>query len=95
MSINAITANYPEKFSPTVEVWGTADEILEGLPLVIDKHDYTIIDGPAGISELTRAILLRADLALVPVRTYRFRYSQRSRCREINKAGSVCSWRCP
>ena len=67
MWINAIRENDPEKFSPTVKVWGTADEILEGLPLVIDEHDYTIIDGPAGISELTRAILLRADLALVPV----------------------------
>lgn len=67
MWINAIAANDLEKFSPTVEVWGTADEILEGLPVVIAEHDYTIVDGPAGISELTRAILLRADLALVPV----------------------------
>ena len=38
-----------------------------GLPKVASQHDFTIIDGPAGISELTRAILLRADLALVPV----------------------------
>ena len=67
MWINAIASNESEKFMPTVEVWGTSDEILEGLPEVVSQHDFTIIDGPAGISELTRAILLRADLALVPV----------------------------
>ena len=67
MWINAIASNESEKFTPTVEVWGTSDEILEGLPEVVSQHDFTIIDGPAGISELTRAILLRAELALVPV----------------------------
>lgn len=51
----------------TIQVITTADDVLEQLPDISAAHDYTIIDGPAGISELTRAILLRCDLALVPV----------------------------
>lgn len=51
----------------TIAILTTPDDVLEKLPAIAAKHDYTIIDGPAGISELTRAILLRADLALVPV----------------------------
>lgn len=51
---------------PTIEVLTTTDEILDRVPAVSTEHDYTIIDGPAGLSELTRTILLRADLALVP-----------------------------
>jgi chromosome partitioning protein len=39
MWINAIASNESGKFFPTVEVWGTADEILEGLPEVVSKHD--------------------------------------------------------
>ena len=52
--------------SPTIEVLTTTDEILDRVPTVAESHDYTVIDGPAGLSELTRTILLRADLALVP-----------------------------
>ena len=51
---------------PTIEVLATTDEILDRVPVVADGHDYTVIDGPAGLSELTRTILLRADLALIP-----------------------------
>ena len=51
---------------PTIEVLSTTDEILDRVPVVASGHDFTVIDGPAGLSELTRTILLRADLALVP-----------------------------
>ena len=51
---------------PTIEVLATTDEILDRVPVVSSGHDFTVIDGPAGLSELTRTILLRADLALVP-----------------------------
>lgn len=49
-----------------IEVLTTTDEILDRVPDIAAAHDYTVIDGPAGLSELTRTILLRADLALVP-----------------------------
>jgi len=51
---------------PTIEVLATTDEILDRVPVVASGHEFTVIDGPAGLSELTRTILLRADWALVP-----------------------------
>jgi len=53
--------------SPTaVHVLQSPDDLLEQLPEISSQHDYTIVDGPAGLSESTRAILFRADLAVVP-----------------------------
>ena len=45
---------------------GYVDDILDRVPVAATRYDYVVIDGPAGLSELTRTILLRADLALVP-----------------------------
>jgi chromosome partitioning protein len=42
----------------------TADDLLERIPEI--GADYIVIDGAAGISELTRAAMLRADLVLIP-----------------------------
>jgi chromosome partitioning protein len=44
----------------------TPDDILEKVPELSARFDKLIIDGPAGLSEVTRAILLVADLALLP-----------------------------
>ena len=44
----------------------TADDILDGVPKLQTQFEHLIIDGPAGLSEVTRAILLVADLALLP-----------------------------
>jgi chromosome partitioning protein len=44
----------------------TADEILEGVPKLQTQFEHLIIDGPGGLSEVTRGILLVADLALLP-----------------------------
>ena len=41
------------------------DEILEQAPKLVEQFEVVIADGPAGMAELSRAILLRADLALV------------------------------
>lgn len=42
------------------------DELLEELPKLAALHEWVIVDGPATLSETTRALLLWADLALVP-----------------------------
>lgn len=42
------------------------DELLEQLPKLADEHDWLLVDGPATLSETTRALLLWADLALIP-----------------------------
>lgn len=49
-----------------VHVLSGSDELLEQIPGISDEHAYVVVDGPAGLSESTRAILFRADFALVP-----------------------------
>lgn len=44
----------------------SSDELLEEIPGLASQYDYLLIDGPAGLSEASRAILFRTDLALVP-----------------------------
>ena len=44
----------------------TPDEILDQVPRLGVQFDMLVIDGPAGLSEVTRAILLVANLALLP-----------------------------
>ena len=44
----------------------TPDDVLERIPEIHEQFDYVVVDGPAGLSEVTRAILLVADLALLP-----------------------------
>lgn len=45
----------------------TPDDLLEQIPELAKQYDLLIIDGPASLAEATRAILFRADLAIVPV----------------------------
>lgn len=52
----------------TVAAMESADDVIEQLPDIADAHDYVVIDGPGGISDLTRAMLLRADIAIIPVK---------------------------
>jgi chromosome partitioning protein len=49
------------------EVLQTPDELLEQIPELAGDYDYLIVDGPASLSEATRAILFRTDLAVIPV----------------------------
>jgi chromosome partitioning protein len=42
------------------------DEILDILPQLGEEVDYVVADGPGSNTETSRALLLRADLALVP-----------------------------
>ena len=49
------------------QVIQSPDDLLEQLTDLAAAVDTLVVDGPAGISEATRAILMRADLAVVPV----------------------------
>jgi chromosome partitioning protein len=42
------------------------DEILDQLPALARQSDFVVADGPGSNTETSRALLLRADLALVP-----------------------------
>lgn len=48
------------------EVIQSPDDILDKLPELSKNCDVLVVDGPAGLSESTRAILFRTDLAIVP-----------------------------
>jgi len=49
------------------QVIQSPDDLLEQLSDLAVGVDFVVVDGPAGLSESTRAILMRADLAVVPV----------------------------
>lgn len=42
------------------------DEIVAKVADIANRYEYTIIDGPAGLDEITRAILDITDIALLP-----------------------------
>lgn len=48
----------------TYTIMSDSDSILDKIPTL--KNDCLILDGPANLSEVTRAILLRTDLAIIP-----------------------------
>ena len=43
----------------------TPDDILDGIPKLATEFEHLVVDGPAGLSEVTRVILLVTDLALL------------------------------
>ncbi|PSO62348.1 MAG: cobyrinic acid a,c-diamide synthase [Cyanobacteria bacterium QH_7_48_89] len=47
-------------------VFTNPDQILNDIPELTEHTDFLIVDAPAGMAEITRAILLRADLAVCP-----------------------------
>jgi len=48
------------------EVVQSPDDLLDQIPELQGRCNYLVVDGPAGLSEATRAILFRTDLAVVP-----------------------------
>jgi chromosome partitioning protein len=48
------------------EVAQTAEELLERIPKLTEQYDEIVVDGPAGLSEATKAIILCADVAVIP-----------------------------
>ena len=47
-------------------VMQSPDDLLEQLPVQASQNQFVIVDGPASLSETTRSILFRTDLAIVP-----------------------------
>jgi chromosome partitioning protein len=48
------------------EVAQSPDELLARIPELAAQYEALVIDGPAGLSDATKAILLRSDLAVIP-----------------------------
>lgn len=49
-----------------VTVLQSPDDLLEQLPSLTENYEFVIVDGPASLSEATRAILFRSDIAVIP-----------------------------
>ena len=62
------SSRWLEETAPNVPVFRlqTPDDVLEQVPEIAGRFQRVVIDGPAGLSEVTRAILLVTDLALLP-----------------------------
>lgn len=63
------SSQWCSKMEPRIatHVLQSPDDLLDQLTDLAATVDYLVVDGPAGLSEATRAILMRADLAVVPV----------------------------
>lgn len=59
---------------PQVRVarYENADEVLEGLPQLRQEADYVVCDGPGSQTETSRALLMWADLAVIPCKASMF-----------------------
>ena len=44
----------------------TPDDVLDQIPRIQSEFDHIVVDGPAGLSEVTRTILLVADVTFLP-----------------------------
>ena len=64
----ASSSDWVREAAPGVHVvrLGDADAILDTLPQLAREADYVVADGPGSNAENSRALLLRADLAVVP-----------------------------
>src|ERR1700733_7420376 len=62
------SSDWVKEAVPDVKTVRLADpnEILDRLPALGQQTDYVVADGPGSNTETSRALLLRADLALVP-----------------------------
>jgi chromosome partitioning protein len=49
-----------------------ADDVLEQLPLLAQEADYVVADGPGSQTETSRALLMWADLAVIPCKASMF-----------------------
>jgi chromosome partitioning protein len=60
--------------SPKVSVvrLASADQVLDELPLLAREADYVIADGPGSQTETSRALLMWADLAVIPCKASMF-----------------------
>jgi chromosome partitioning protein len=62
------SSEWVREAAPAVRVvrLADADEILDQLPALAEEAEFVVADGPGSNTETSRALLLRADLAIVP-----------------------------
>ena len=68
------SSEWMREAAPNIQVvqMSSADEVLDELPALKLDADYVIADGPGSQTETSRALLMWADLAIVPVKASMF-----------------------
>ena len=46
--------------------WQTAEDILTGIEELRENYDHILMDGPAGLNEATKTIMMLADMVMIP-----------------------------
>ena len=75
--------------SITTQVLQSPDDLLDQLTDLVATAHYLVVDGPAGLSESTRAILMRADARRSADTTEWHRRTISPQCRETYQTSSI------
>jgi chromosome partitioning protein len=70
----------PETKSVTLD---TSNEVLNELPRLQEEADFVVADGPGSQTEISRALLLRADVAIVPCKASMLEVRALSKATEV------------
>lgn len=65
-SSSSWVSSFPENKAIPYQVIGDADSLIEKLDDLVQKFDYVVVDAPGSLAEVTRAVVLLADLAVLP-----------------------------
>ncbi|MDX1926258.1 MAG: ParA family protein [Pirellulaceae bacterium] len=68
------SSEWVREASPQVPVvrLASADEVLDELPVMASEFEFVVADGPGSQTETSRAILMWADLAIMPTKASMF-----------------------
>ena len=66
--VQSSSSHWLKEVAPDIPLFRllSPDDVLDQLPKIQEEFEHVIIDGPAGLSEVTRSILLLADTAFLP-----------------------------
>jgi len=68
------SSEWVREAAPGIELYrlATSDEILDELPSRKSQADFSVADGPGSQTEVSRALLMWADLAIIPCKASMF-----------------------
>ena len=68
------SSEWVREAAPGIELYRleTSDEILDELPSLKSQADFIVADGPGSQTEVSRALLMWADLAIIPCKASMF-----------------------
>jgi hypothetical protein len=85
------SSQWYSRMEPSIptQVLQSPDELKDQLTDLAATVDYLVVDGPAGLSEATTAILMRADESGGSSATERYRRTISRRCGETHQTSSI------